>query len=50
MSSKADYYRARAAECEEKVEAAMDIHAKEMFKEVARHWREMAAQAERHGW
>src|SRR5713226_7451860 len=39
MSSKADYYRARAAECEEKAEAAMNIHAKEMFKEVARHWR-----------
>jgi len=43
VPSKADYYRAKA-------EAARDLHSKEMFKEVARHWREMAAQAERFAW
>ena len=50
VPSKADYYRAKAAECEEKAEAARDLRAKQMLKEAAQYWREMAAQAERLGW
>ena len=50
MSSRAEYFRTKAAECEEKAEAARDTEAKRMFREAAQHWREMAAQAERLKW
>jgi len=49
VSSRADRFREQATECEKKAEAARDLEAKRMLLEAARHWREMAAQAERRG-
>ncbi len=34
-----EYFRAKAAECEEKAEAAKHTEAKRMFKEATRQWR-----------
>jgi hypothetical protein len=48
--AKADEFRARAAECDEKADQAKDVEAKRMFREAAANWRSMAAQAERHEW
>ena len=50
VSAKVEHCLTKAAECERLAEAAKDFRAKEMFKEAARQWREMAAQAERLGW
>ena len=44
--SKAEYFRARAAECDELAEKATDPKAKRMLREAAEHWRFLAAQAE----
>jgi hypothetical protein len=49
MQSKADQFRAHAAECQKKAKAINDPAAKEAFLEVARHWLLMAEQAERQG-
>jgi DNA-binding NtrC family response regulator len=46
--SKAEAFRANAAECDKKADQAKDIEAKRMFREAAENWRSMAAQAERH--
>jgi len=46
VSTRAEHFRAKATECEEKAAAAKDSEAKRMFLEAATHWREMAAQAE----
>jgi hypothetical protein len=48
--AKADEFRARAAECDEKADQAKDTEAKRMLREAAENWRSMAAQAERHEW
>jgi hypothetical protein len=45
--SKADEYRAKAAECDHRAAATSDIDIKEQFEDLARQWREMAKQAER---
>jgi hypothetical protein len=50
VSSRADYFREKAAECEQKARATRDLEAERMFLEATRMWREMAAQAERQGW
>jgi len=50
MPTRAEYFRARAAECEEKAKAAKDPEAKRMLLEAAKHWREMADQSERLRW
>lgn len=50
MSPKADDYRAKAAECERKASEAHDTEVKRDLVEAARYWRDLAEQAERHGW
>ena len=48
--TKAEEYRQRAEEAEQRAKQARDVEAKRTFEDVARKWREMAAQAERQGW
>jgi hypothetical protein len=48
--SKAEEYRARAAECEKKATEATDVEAKRLLQDAVIEWRNMAAQADRHGW
>ena len=47
---KVEHLRREAAECERKAEQARDVEAKRLFQEAAKHWRELAEIAERHGW
>jgi hypothetical protein len=47
--SKAEEFRARAAECEEKANQAKDAEAKRLLREAAETWRSMATQVERLG-
>ncbi len=42
MVSKADEYRAKAAECQECAMLAHDAEAKRIFQELARGWRQLA--------
>jgi hypothetical protein len=48
--SKAEEYRAIAAECEKKAAEASDVEAKRLLQEAAVEWRTTAAQADGHGW
>ncbi len=48
-ASKAEEFRTRAAECEEKANQAKDTEAKQLLREAAETWRSMATQAERLG-
>ena len=41
--SKADEYRAKASECEERAQAARDPFIQEQMLEIAEKWRTMAA-------
>jgi len=50
MSSKADHYRAKAAECEQKVKEMLDPEVKRSFADLARQWLHLAEYAEQHGW
>ena len=50
MPTRAEYFRVRAAECDERAAAAKDIEAKRMLLEAAKNWREIADQNERLGW
>jgi hypothetical protein len=50
MSPKSDDYRARAVECELKAEEARDLEVRRQLIDLARQWRLLAEQAERHGW
>jgi hypothetical protein len=45
--TKADDYRAKAAECNKLADDADDATAKHLFREAAGNWRTMADQAER---
>jgi hypothetical protein len=45
--SKADEFRANAAECESNAEAATDLQAQAFFREAAVEWRKLADQLER---
>jgi hypothetical protein len=45
--SRADYYRTKANECEQKAKKARDPVVKRDFFELARQWREVAEQVER---
>jgi hypothetical protein len=47
--SKADEYRARAAECEKLAEQASEPTARNLLRQVADNWRTMAMQADRFG-
>jgi hypothetical protein len=48
--TRAEAFRAKAAECDKLADQAKDVEAKRMFGEAANHWRTMAEQAQRHGW
>lgn len=45
--TRADYFREKAKEAEQKAEEAKDSDVKERFLELARQWRTMADQSER---
>jgi hypothetical protein len=45
--TKAEEYRANAAECDKRAAVARDREVKAQFEELARQWRMMAEQAER---
>jgi hypothetical protein len=49
MSDKAEEYRRRATEADEQAEAALEDSVKIAWLNVAKHWRDMADQAERMG-
>jgi len=42
---RAEEYRHRAAEAEERAKLARNVEAKRTYEEIARHWRRMAEQA-----
>jgi hypothetical protein len=48
--TRAEEYRERAKEAEKQANKTRDPSAKEGFQDIARQWRELAEQAERHGW
>jgi hypothetical protein len=48
--SKADAFRARAAECDKAADEAKNPEAKRFLRQAADNWRIMAEQAERLGW
>jgi len=50
MGSKAKDYRRRANEAGQQAEAAHDPAARIAWLNIAKHWRDMADQAERNGW
>jgi hypothetical protein len=50
MGSKADEYRRRAKDAEEQAEGFSDPTVKIAWLSIAKHWRDMAEQAERNGW
>jgi hypothetical protein len=43
--SRADEYRAKAVECQERAALAHDAEAKRIFEELARGWRQLAERA-----
>jgi hypothetical protein len=43
-------YRRRAEEAEKMAESTQDYTAKQIYLDIARRWRELAAQAERFRW
>jgi hypothetical protein len=47
LSSRADHYQAKAAECEQKAKEAREPEVKRDFAELARQWCSLANQAER---
>jgi hypothetical protein len=47
VTSRAEEYRAQARECEENAEQTRDSFLKEQFLEVAKKWRDMAADEEK---
>jgi hypothetical protein len=48
--TRTEEYRLRAKEAEEQAAKTNDSFAKHGFLEIARQYREMAQQAEQHGW
>jgi hypothetical protein len=49
MSTKVEEYRRKAEEADATAERTRDYAAKTIYLDIARQWRDMAAQAERHG-
>jgi hypothetical protein len=47
VNSKAEEYRAKARECEERAERTMDSFVKEQLLEAAKAWRNLAASEEK---
>lgn len=50
MSAKSEEYRRRAEQAEERARNARDLDLRQAYADIARQWREMAAQAERQRW
>jgi hypothetical protein len=50
MATKADEYRLRAQEADDKARIAADPATKRNWREVAEQWRSLAAQAQRNSW
>lgn len=50
MTTKAEEFRRKADEAEAKAASVMDLEVQQAYTEIARLWREMAAQAERNRW
>jgi hypothetical protein len=50
VSPRSDQYRARAVECKLKAEEAREPEVRRQLIDLARQWRLLAEQAERHGW
>jgi len=48
LASKADEYRAKARECEERAEQTRDPFIKQQLLDIAEKWRTMAAHDERY--
>jgi hypothetical protein len=48
--TRAEEFRAKAAECDRLADEAIDLEAKRMLREAANNWWLMADQAERLGW
>jgi hypothetical protein len=48
VTSKAEEYRAKARECEERAAQMPDSYLKEQMLEIAKKWRNMAAYEEKH--
>jgi len=48
--TRAEEYRLRAREAEEQASKVRDHRLKQSFLDIARQWRELADQADRHGW
>jgi hypothetical protein len=46
--SKADDYRAYAADCDKKAEATKDVQEQQFYREAAIGWRDLALRTERH--
>lgn len=50
MTSKAKQYEEKAKLADAKADAVHDPEAQQTWRDVAAHWRGMAAQAKRNGW
>jgi hypothetical protein len=50
MGSRSEEYCRQAEEAEAKAEQSRDYATKKIYLDIARHWREMEAQAKRHNW
>ncbi len=48
--TKEEDYGERAKEADRSADRTKDYQAKQIYREVAQHWRDMAAQAKRNGW
>jgi hypothetical protein len=46
VASKAEEYRAKAAECDQRAASIRDAKVKAQYQELARQWRELAKQAD----
>jgi hypothetical protein len=50
VSGKAEEYRREAEKAEKMAEASRDQSVREQYGDIAKKWRELAAQAEKQGW
>ena len=50
MESKEKEYGRQAKESDEKAETVQGTEARQIWRDIAAHWRAMAAQAKRNGW
>jgi hypothetical protein len=50
MTTRSETYQRKAEEAERSAERATDPAAKEIYRELAAQWRELALEAARHNW